>query len=103
MIRMSPKIYLKVHSCPEGQVVAACDEELMGRDLKEGKYRLAITKGFYQGELVDAKMVTEVLFSCVTANLVGKRVVEAALEAEFINSDGVIYIEGVPHAQLFRM
>ncbi len=37
-----------------------------------------------------------------SANLVGKRAIEHALEGGFITEDNMLIIDGVPHAQMIR-
>jgi hypothetical protein len=36
-------------------------------------------------------------------NMVGKRIVEAAIECNLIQEAGVIYLGDVPHAQIVRL
>ncbi|HDI10382.1 MAG TPA: DUF424 family protein, partial [Euryarchaeota archaeon] len=37
------------------------------------------------------------------ANLVGERIVRAAIEAGYVREENVLIIGGVPHAQLVRI
>ena len=40
---------------------------------------------------------------CTIANLVGERVVNAAIDANYIDKENIIKIDGVPHAQLAKI
>lgn len=84
-------------------VLAACDRELLGRTLRSGEMKLCVSKKFYGEERGDGEALIAGLQCCTTANLVGERTVRIAIEAGFIDEGGVIVIEGVPHAQLFKM
>jgi len=84
-------------------VVAACDEELLGRELKENGVRLLVDEGFYGGEIVEAAELAGALRVCTIGNLVGKEAVEAAISAGFVDRECCIFIEGVPHAQIVSM
>ncbi len=96
-------IYLKTYMTPNGLMVAACDCDLLGKKLREGEMRLHVTEHFYKGDRVGVNMLIPHLKSCLTANLVGETVVDCALQAGLIEPAGVIRINGVPHAQLYRM
>lgn len=83
-------------------VVAACDRELLGKTFKSGELRLHVSEQFYGEEFGGEERLLEALQSCTTANLVGRKTVELAIRAGFIDRAGVLYIDEVPHAQLFR-
>ncbi|HDP96995.1 MAG TPA: DUF424 family protein [Euryarchaeota archaeon] len=84
-------------------VLAACDWDLLGKTLRSGEIKLHVSKKFYGEEPGDREALVAGLRSCTTANLVGERVVRIAVDAGFIDEGGIIVIEGVPHAQLFKM
>jgi len=73
-------MYLRIHSSPEGEVVALCDAELIGRRLAQGNIVLDLGKyaSFYQGKKVTAAQATAALKGAKNANLVGKKSLSAA-------------------------
>jgi len=95
-----PTIKMKVHTRGGEVLVAACDAELIGRTLKEGQLRLHVSS-FYDGDVVDEGTFVRQLKMATIGNLVGRATVDAAKRAGLIGNDGVLLIEGVPHAQLF--
>lgn len=97
------KISIKIYRHGDDILIGACDEELLGKRLKEGNLRLHVKKTFYGGILVDEDIFISYLKKATIANLVGKRTVETAIKHGFIDPNCVIYIEGVPHAQLVKM
>jgi len=80
--------------------VAACDEEVLGRELREGKLRLHVTPNFYGTDRVSSDELTNQLRGCTIANLVGERAVGLAVEHGLVAPERVLWIAGVPHAQM---
>jgi len=81
-------------------LVAACDADLLGKTLREGELRLHVSS-FYDGEDVGEEEFIDQLKRATIGNLVGNKTVAAARRAGLISEDGVLWIDGVPHAQLF--
>lgn len=96
-------MYLKVHNSGTNVVVAICDREILGKTLKEGNVTVTVNEGFFCGEIVDAERVEKALKNATTANLFGERCVQCAVNCGVVNPESVIYINGVPHAQIFRI
>lgn len=82
------------------RLVAACDEELLGTRHSEGKLRLDVAPGFYDGVRVDGETLASYLRGCTVANLVGPRTVDVAIGMGLVEPENVLHIGGVPHAQL---
>jgi len=96
-------VYLKIHYSGSNVVVAICDKDILGKTLVEGNMRVTIHEGFYCGEVVDAESVEKALITATTANLFGEKCVKCAIDCGMVNPLSVIYIDGVPHAQIFRI
>ena len=96
-------ISIKVHLKGREVLVAACDEELLGKTLNEGNLKFHLSKDFYGGMKGGKSLLKEQLERATIANLIGKEVVECAIDAKFISKESVLEIDGVPHAQLARM
>ena len=97
-------MYLKIHSSPEGEIVALCDEELIGRVLRDGKMclDLKVHGAFYKGEKVSQARAVAALSEARNANLVGVRSLEAAKKAG-LSVSGAVLISGIPHLQMYRI
>lgn len=96
-------MYLKIYRQDGHVVVAACDRALLGRTLREGRMKLQVSEAFYKGEVAGREEVRRALAEATTANLVGEEVVACAREAGLVDDGGVVWLEGVPHAQIFRL
>ena len=92
-------IFVKKYDHGRDKLLAACDEELLGKEL-EG---FTVSERFYGGEKVTEEEFAEMLDDCTIANLTGERVINAAKKKGLVRDEGVIRIGGVPHAQVVRM
>ena len=98
-----PQVYMRVSETHEHYVVAICDKPLLGKTLKQGKIQFKVSEEFYGGELVDPKTCLEHLEKATIANMIGKKAVQAALNAGFVHEQAILYIEGHPHAQWVKL
>lgn len=96
-------IWTKMFRTPHDTLLAAVDEELMGKEFRYKKYRLKVTENFYKDVLVGEDTIGELLSICSVANLVGKRCVKRAMELGYISEENVLYIGDIPHAQFSIM
>ena len=96
-------IWVKIYRTPQDILLAAADEELVGKEFRDGKYKIKITESFYKDMLVTEEQFIELFLTCSVANLVGNRTVEKAIEMGFISSSNVLTIQGIPHAQFSLM
>ena len=88
----------------QGQVlVAACDENLLGKTLMEGKIRFEVKDSFYKGNKMHIDRAIELVEKSTMANLIGQEIVEKAIEAGFVHPQAILRISGVPHAQIVRL
>ena len=89
---------VKIHRSPSGEVLAVCDEELLGQSFSEGELRLKVGQGFYGGDTV----LLEYLCRANSINLVGNESVAVAIREGYVDEKRVISIGGVRHAQVLR-
>ncbi|MHC1570700.1 MAG: DUF424 domain-containing protein [Methermicoccaceae archaeon] len=96
-------MYLKKHTHGRIVLVAVCDEGIVGRRFTEGKLTLHVDAKFYVDEVVDERRMVEEIRNADISNLVGERAVGCAIEAGEVVASNVLYIDGVPHAQILRL
>ncbi|MCL2607328.1 MAG: DUF424 family protein [Methanomassiliicoccaceae archaeon] len=90
-------IFIKIHVRGTERILAACDEELLGKTFREKEMCLKVSETFYRGELISEDVLCERMKSVTIMNLVGERCVAAAQKAGYISA--VVTIDGVKHAQ----
>ena len=98
-------MYVKVTEREGRKVVAACDRELLGKVFTEGEAVLDLKnyESFYRGEESDAGKLKKELEGTDSANLVGEKSVNVALESGLAQKSDVKYIKEIPHLQIYRI
>lgn len=96
-------MYIKKYVCGKKVLVAACDEDIVGMTFRQGKLKLHVSEEFYVGELMEEAAMIEEIRRADISNLVGERVVGCAIRAGEVLKENVLYIDGVPHAQIVRL
>lgn len=98
-------IYFNSYATDHGSVVAMCDEELIGRVLREGKLVVDLDRyaPFYKGELLGeaeaaGRISSERMYS---ANIVGERSVGIVVKFGLVDAGSVRRVEGVPFVQVY--
>ncbi|MBS3144802.1 DUF424 family protein [Candidatus Woesearchaeota archaeon] len=94
-------MYFKVHKGQHSDVLAVCDENILGKTFEEGKYCITISEHFYKGQKGTALTITPLLRDIPNVNLIGKEAVALGLKVEIITKENIIVIAGVPHAQAY--
>jgi len=84
-------------------VLAACDRDILGMYFEEGDLHIHVRKEFYFESFVSDQTFLNSIKMATIVNLVGKHVVDLAIEHGFIDEDNVIWISGIPHAQMVMM
>ncbi len=80
-------------------LVAACDVELLGKTLHGWRVPFVVSEVFYKGTPTSIEEALDAMKGATICNLVGKRIVEAAIRRGIIQKAAVIYLGEVPHAQ----
>lgn len=95
-------IRMKVYSQGKETLVAAADEELLGKTFREGKFKIEVGT-FYEGDRVTEEDLLAHLRLATIGNFVGKETVETAKKGGYVSDEGILWIAGVPHAQYVMM
>lgn len=94
-------MYFKVHKGKYSDVIAVCDENILGKTLEEGKYCIKVSEHFYKGERGNAATIAPLLRNATNINLIGKESVALGLGVGITTKENIITIAGVPHAQAY--
>ena len=93
-------VYVKVVRQGRDTLVAVCDADILGKTLEGGRVPFTVSERFYKGTLCDLAEALEAMGKASIVNMVGKRIVEAAMECNLVQEAGIIHIGDVPHAQI---
>ncbi|MBT3394817.1 DUF424 family protein [archaeon] len=94
-------MYVKIHPSGEKEVVAICDEVLIGKKLTQGELELNISESFYKGDKKSVEEVKEIMLASKNLNLVGEETIALAINLKILDKENIIEVCGVEHAQLF--
>ncbi len=97
------EVFLRTSKHGRDTLVAVCDAELLGQTILGGRVPFKVSEEFYKGIPAGVDEAVEAMRRATICNMVGKRVVEAAIEKRLIHSRAVIYFGDVPHAQIVRL
>ena len=97
------KVYVKSVRQGRETVVAVCDEEILGETLEGGRVPFTVHEGFYKGALGEVEEALYAIEKATICNLVGKTIVEAAIDSKMVHERAVIYFGDVPHAQIVKL
>jgi hypothetical protein len=95
--------YVNIKKMGRNVLLAACDVEIIGRTLREGKVVFCVKEDFYKGARVSIEEALCMIENCTIINLIGKNVVKKAIERGYVHPEAILNIEGVPHAQIVRL
>jgi hypothetical protein len=96
------KVYVKIMARGRDRVVAVCDEEILGETLEGGRVPFKVSEGFYKGTLGEIDEAIVAMRQATICNIVGKAIVEAAIECNIVHERAVIYFGNIPHAQIVK-
>jgi hypothetical protein len=97
------EVYTKLQKCGEHVLLAACDEELLGEILKDGKIVFKIGEEFYKGPKMSVDEAVRLMEESTIVNMVGKNIVTKAIEYGLVHPEAVLNICGIPHAQIVKI
>ncbi len=84
-------------------VVAICDEEVLGKVLRDDKAVLDVSRDFFNGFRAHVDDVPHLLEGAASAMLVGENVVRKAVEAGYIHPEAILRVSNVPYAYLVKV
>ena len=85
---------------PNGLLLVVTDKEILGKTFEEGKLHLDLTHEFYQGEEKTHDEVENLFTKARDIHLTGKESVALGIEKNLVNSDKVLWVQGIPHAEV---
>ena len=93
---------IKIHKAYR-EIVAVCDNDLLGKVFEEGNKVLDIRENFFKGEEISEAKLTEMLkelsSACdATFNIVGKKSIDCAIKSGIIDKSGIRTVKGIPFA-----
>ncbi|MEM3922994.1 MAG: DUF424 family protein [Zestosphaera sp.] len=101
-------VYVKIHATTDisqdfREIVAICDEELLGKKFQEGNVVLHVNEEFFKGFLATLNEAMHHARNASIVVLAGEASVSRAVEEGLVHPDAILRVSGVPYAQVVRL
>ncbi|MDG7049776.1 MAG: DUF424 domain-containing protein [Nitrososphaerota archaeon] len=97
------RFFVRTSNYQNSNMLNMCDEELLGRIVKNGNLQINISKSYYGQRLVEKAEAETLMKNSSVLNLVGKQTIEMSVELNIGSRQGVKTIEDVPFLIVFKM
>ncbi|MCX9014372.1 MAG: DUF424 family protein [Candidatus Methanoperedens sp.] len=96
-------MYMKIYETDANVMVAVCDKTIVGKTFREGELVLKLDECFYKGNEASDEEVKHAISCATVANIAGEKAIACAVDCGAIDPGTIIYIGGVPHAQMVQL
>lgn len=93
----------KMHDVNGQRIFASCDKSLIGKKIITADFEISFSKGFYGEKEMSIEEIIKNISKCDSANIFGKKVCSLLLEKKIIIEETIIYIEKIPHVQIYNI
>jgi uncharacterized protein len=93
----------KIHKYAGQKIFACCDFELLEKNILFNDVKIHISSGFYGSTKLTKKEILDFVSEANQVNVFGKRVCDLLLSKNIITKEDVIYIENIPHIQIYKI
>lgn len=83
--------------------MAVCDADLLGKEIKCGRSKIDISDRFYRGFQASVEEALELIEGADSANLMGRRIVEAAIMRGLVHREAVVELDSIPHVLIVKV
>ena len=97
------EVYAKLSKSGKHTLLAACDEELLGEILRDGKIVFKVGEEFHKGSKMPVEDAVELMKESTVVNMVGSNIVNKAIEHGMVHPEAILIICGIPHAQILKI
>jgi hypothetical protein len=103
----SERVLFKIHRRDSTEILAICDEVLLGKVLANKTTRMKVPLGFYKGSYISKSDALDLMRKYVNINALGS-VLDLGIEKKIINENAVIWFETddgrrIPHLIIFSI
>ena len=96
------KFALRVIRYQNSKMINICDIDLVGKIIKEGDLTINLSESFFLEEVIDKQIAKELLITCSMSNLVGKEIVDLAIQLKLAKKVSIRFINGIPFLMIFK-
>lgn len=97
-------MYIKLHSSETGRtLVAACDENLLGKTIVGEKTQITVSDYFYKGEKKSREEAIPIFKNASDLNIIGAETTTLAIELGLLTKENILMIATTPHAVIISL
>ncbi len=85
---------------PHGLLIVISDENLIGLFFEEGELQLDLSKPFYQGTKKNKAELVSIIKTAQHIHFTGKEAITLGLGLNLIKPKNILYVAGIPHAEM---
>lgn len=97
------RFFVRTSNYQNSAMLNMCDEDLLGRVIKNGKIQINISKSYYGQRLVEHDEAEMLMKNSTILNLVGKQTIDMSVNLKIGTRQGVKTIDDVPFLIIFKM
>jgi len=92
----------KMHETSGNKIFASCDKELLNTKIITNDFEIYFSKSFYGEDKLTIEQIIEHIDDCDSANIFGKKICDLLIKHEIILKESIIYIDKIPHVQIYK-
>lgn len=97
------KFSYKIFKQGNDTLLAVADSSILGKILKQNGITLEVKCDFYHERIANENKIIELVKSATIVNAIGNKIINLLLNNNLIDKNSVLWIEGVPHAQIIKI
>ncbi len=103
----SERVLFKIHRKDATEILAICDEILLGKELSNKTIKMKVPSSFYKGTYISKSDALDLMRRYTNINALGS-VLDLGIEKRIINKDAVIWFNTddgreIPHLLIFSI
>lgn len=96
-------ICAKIHQGQGQLLLAACDEEIVGKTFRGNGLKIEVYPLFYKDLVVPEEEFLNLMSAATVMNLVGENVISIAIREGYVDEENVMVIGETKHAQVVKI
>ena len=97
------RFFVRTSNYQNSAMLNMCDEDLLGKIVKNGDLQINISKSYYGQRLVDEAEAETLMQNSSVLNLVGKQTIDMSVNLKIGSRQGVKTIDDIPFLLVFKM
>ena len=97
------RFFVRTSNYQNSKMLNICDEDLLGKVIRQHKLQINISATYYGQRLVDKSEAEQLMRSSSILNMVGKETIDMSINLKIGSPQGVKIIDKVPFLIVFKM